>query len=598
MAGEQEQQIEKIREMSRAEDLFQRRDAANSIKELVVSRPDLVGEDLFSIVFELVRDEKEGVRRAILFALEEIVAIDSKSAEAVFSSIIDLARDNVRDVQNRAIQLLFESVTTIDPKVALEALPLLKELADSYDLYICSGAIRTLGDISTSNPLVSKETLPVLIKHMGEGAEYMRNISVRIFIELGESTPEVLEESLPSVVASIVEGGWEPEKWVFALCTLINNLRLNPSAAAASLPLIIQLAKHDDSSVRIASAQALKLAIKFDPLAGKKEVFETIKALVKDSDASVRKEGGQTFIDIVENTLDAGIFDPDFAKSVLPFLIKLVKDERSALRIVALNVLGKAIKVDPSLIEEILPLVIKSSKDKIAEVRAIGAKALQSVLQADSSFGGEVLSTVINLSDDLDPNVQKNAISALCEILKSGTKFEEISSVLISLSKDPNIFTRRAATKALSEAVRCKPKVAKTFLPIFVSLSEDENALVRSASVLALLEAIKADSSFIKEVLSIALRLTEDVDWSVRAASASTLREIVRIDRQYRKEILRVFLNLLKDQNRRVRKTAYFTLKENKETLAIFKPNKPELEKNFEKYQYAEIKMILEMIPP
>ncbi len=597
MSGEQEQQFEKIKEMSRSEDWAQRRDAAKSIKELAVSRPDLVGEDLFSIVFELSRDEKEGVRRAILFALEEIVAINSKSAEAVISSIIDLARDDVQDVRNRAIHMFFESVTIIDPKVALKALPLLKELVDSYDLYISSGAIRTLGDISTSNPLVAKETLPVLIKHMGEGPEYMRNISVRIFIELGESIPEVLEEVLPSVVVSIDEEGWDPQKWVFALCTLINNLRLNPRAATAPLPLIIQLAKHGDSSVRIASAQALKLTVKFDPSAGKKEVFEAIKTLVKDSDPSVRKEAGQAFIDIVDNTLEAEIFDLDIAKSVLPFLIELVKDEKSTLRVVALNVLGKAIKVDPTLMEEILPLVIESSKDKMAEVRAIGAKALQSVLQADSSLVGEVLPTIIGLSDDLESKVQKNAISALCEIIKTGTKFEEISRVLVSLSKDPNVFTRRAAIKALSEAVRCNPKVAKTFLPIFVSLSEDENALVRSVSVLALLEVIKADSSFIKEVLNIALKLTEDVDWSVRATSASTLREILRIDPQYREEILQVFLNFLNDQNRRVRKTAYFTLKENKEALAIFKPNKQELEENFEKYQYAEIKMILEMIP-
>jgi len=597
MSGEQEQQFEKIREMSRSEDWAQRRDTVNIIKELVVSRPDLVGEDLFSIVFELSFDENDGVRRAILFALEEIVAIDAKSGEAVFSSIINLAKDNVQDVRNRAINLLFETVTIIDPEVALKVLPLLKELSDSFDLYISSGAIRTLGDISTSNPVVAKETLPVLIKHMGEGPEYMRNISVRIFIELGESIPEVLEEVLPSVITSIDEEEWEPQKWVFALCTLINTLRVNPSATMAPLPLIIQLAKHGDSSVRIASVQTLKLVVKFDPSAGKKEVFEAIKALVKDSDLSVRKEAGQAFIDIVDNTLEAGIFDPNVAKSVLPFLIELAKDERSTLRIVALNVLGKAIKVDPTLMEEVLPIVMESTKDKMAEVRAIGAKALQSVLQADTSLVGEVLPTIIDLSDDLEPNVQKNAISALCEIIKSGTKFEEISSVLISLSKDPNIFTRRAATKALSEAVRCNPKVAKTFFPIFVSLSEDGNAIVRSVGVLALLEVIKADSSFIKEVLNIALKLIEDVDWSVRATSASMLREIMRIDPQYGEEILRVFLNLLNDQNRRVRKTAYFTLKENKEALVTFKPNKQELEKNFEKYQYAEIKMTLEIIP-
>ena len=53
MSGEQEQQFEKIKEMSKSEDWAQRRDAAKNIKELIVSCPNLVGEDLFSIVFKL-----------------------------------------------------------------------------------------------------------------------------------------------------------------------------------------------------------------------------------------------------------------------------------------------------------------------------------------------------------------------------------------------------------------------------------------------------------------------------------------------------------------------------------------------------------------
>jgi len=358
------------------------------------------------------------VRAAAAQSLGQIATGDR--AASVIDKLLPLVGDSDIDVRDAAVQSLGQLATGDRAGgVIVKLLPLLGDSNGD----VRAAAAQSLGQLATGDRAAS--VIDKLVPLLGDPNSDVRAAAAQSLgqIATGDRAAGVIDKLLPLVGDSDSD---VRDAAVQSLGRLATGDR-----AVGVVDKLLPLLGHSNSGVRAAAAQSLGQLATGDRAA---RVVDKLLPLLGDSDSDLRLAAVQSL-----GRLATG----DRAAAVVDKLLPLLGDSDSDLRLAAVQSLGRLATGDraASVLDRLVPLL----SDPNSNVRVAAVQSLSQLATGDRAtsaidkllpFVGDSISkvrlaAVHSLSQLVTGDRAAGAIDKLLPLMKDGTRFEDLSPLLI-----------------------------------------------------------------------------------------------------------------------------------------------------------------------
>jgi HEAT repeat protein len=428
----------------------------------------------------MLKDPDVEVRRK---GAGKIGELGAAGKEAVPALLVALKDPDARVRSNAAV-----SLCAIDRTHSREAVSVLVAALDDPNPYTRAMMALSLGGLGPE----ARGAVPALLKALKDPEAGVRRQAAMALGQIGPGEGGDAKE----VVAALIAAVKDPATRQGAVGALVNF----GSAAADAVPVLLEVLKEGDASVRVDAIQILG----FGGRAAASKVVPVLMAALEDPDEMARGCA----------TRALGMIGPTAQKAV-PALLGVLQSARPGHRRDAAEALGR---IGPAAKEAVLPLTA-ALKDQDREVRIEAAHALALIVPDRARTLVSVSDLVAGLREQ-STHVKYRALQALATLgpaaraalpdvlailpnqdaaLRSGGCYAlgamgfapESASALIAALKDKDLYVRLAAASALGEL---GPQAAAATTPLEACL-QDGDAGVRlvAAGALARVDPAQAE---------------------------------------------------------------------------------------------------------
>jgi HEAT repeat protein len=462
--------------------------AVTAIGQVAQARPELVQQDLFNTLLEMLKDKQEtpyGYGRGA--AATAIGRIAQAKPELVQQDLLDTLLEMLKDKQDdpygsvRSIAVTaIGQVAQARPELVQQdlfntLLQILEGTQNNPDGSVRGAAVTAIGQVAQARPeLVQQDLLDTLLEMLKDKQDdpygYVRRIYAATAIgQVAQARPELVQQDLFNTLLQVLKGTQnDPEDTVQKVFAdaLGQVAQAKPELALATLLPLLQDKQNvpDGSRQKAFAATAIGQVVQVRPELVQQDLLDTLLEMLKDKQETPYVSGRSAAATAIGRIAQA---KPELA---LATLLPLLQDKQNvpdgSVRRIAVTAIGQVAQARPELVQQdlfntLLEMLKDKQDDSYDYVLNAAATAIGQVAQARPELvQQDLFNTLLEIFKDIQNTPYTGAGSEVAAALGqvAGTIKGTEKQVCLLLKESYDEHTRNSLIHSLATTLAKQAK--------------------------------------------------------------------------------------------------------------------------------------------